>query len=178
MTDLTEFLSNYWYWIVLSVCGSLLMMIGPLVLVWRYKANQRWLKENGRVASAKVLKIWDSGTKIGGGAGKENVVGIGLLLEVYPEGGQPYQVKARDQLHVMDLSRIAPGMMVQVRIHPNNPQKVVVAQWNTVVAQMSPDFMPDTAPDQRLQQLKQLQEAGLITPQEYETKKKEILAGL
>ena len=172
---MSEFFAKYW--IFLSVAGFLFLMIAPWLLVWRYKAKRRWLKENGRVASAKVLKIWDSGMKVGYGS-ESNMVGVGLLLEVYPEGGQPYQVKARDQLHMMDLSRIAPGMMVEVRIHPNNPNKVVVAQWNTVVAQIHPDFMLDTSPNQRLQQLKQMQDAGLITPQEYETKKKEILAGL
>jgi hypothetical protein len=178
MDDVSELFSNYWYWIFLIVSGFLLTFITPWLIIWRYRAKQKWLRENGRSATAKILKIWDNGTTIGYGS-NSNMVGVGLLLEVYPEGGEPYQVKARDQLHVMDLSRVAPGMMIEVRVHPNKPDKVIVSQWNVSgAAQITAEFLPQTAPDQKLQLLKQMRDKGLITTQEYESKKTEILANL
>lgn len=129
MEIINDVFSNYW--IFLAIGGFLLLFIVPWLLVWRYKANRRWLKENGRPTPAKILKIWDSGLRIGVNS-DGNMVGVGLLLEVQPEGGQPYQVKVRDQLHTMDLSRIAPSMMIEVRVHPNKPGKVVISNWNVM----------------------------------------------
>jgi hypothetical protein len=57
--------------------------------------------------------------------------GVNLLLEVHPPNGQPYKVKTREQLHLADMARIAPGMVVEVRVHPSKPTKVVVSQWHT-----------------------------------------------
>ncbi len=167
-----------YYWIFFMIVGFLLLFITPWLIFWRYRAKQKWLKENGRSAPAKILKIWDSGTTVGYNS-NSNIVGVGLLLEVYPAGDKPYQVKARDQLHIMDFSRVAPGMMIAVRIHPNKPDKVVVSQWNTInTVQMVAEFSPQNTPDQKLQQLKQMRDTGLITTQEYESKKIEILANI
>lgn len=134
METISEFLSNYW--IYLTVGGFLLLFTLPWFFVWRHRANRRWLQANGRTAPAKILKIWDTGLTIGtsssGGHNSSrggNMRGVGLLLEVYPEGGQPYQVKTREQLHLFDISRLATGMTVEVRIHPEKPHKVAVSQW-------------------------------------------------
>jgi hypothetical protein len=135
MATISEFFSTYW--IYLTVGGFLLLFTLPWLFVWRYKAKRRWLQTNGLSATAKILKMWDTGLTIGaassGGSNSNrggNMRGVGLLLEVYPEGGQPYQVKTREQLHLFDISRIAPGITVEVRIHPHKPHKVVVASWN------------------------------------------------
>ena len=131
METISEFFSNYW--IYLTVAGILLLFALSWLLVWRYRANRRWVVENGRPARAKILKLWDTGITIGtsgGGDGNDsNMRGVGLLLEVHPQNGQPYQVKTREQLHLFDISRISPGMMVEVRIHPEKLNKVVVSQW-------------------------------------------------
>lgn len=133
METLREFFLNHWILLaaIVAVGGFLLSFIAPWLLLWRYKSNQRWLQENGRPTLAKILKIWDSGTTIGYSS-QSNMVGVGLLLEVTPEGREPYQVKARDQLHVIDFSRIAPGMFIEVCVHPEKPNKVVVSKWNAV----------------------------------------------
>ncbi|WP_420641658.1 DUF3592 domain-containing protein [Candidatus Leptofilum sp.] len=120
------FLQN---WIILVVVGSVLLFVLPWLFVWRYRANKRDLLANGRSAQAKILEIKASGLTIGTSSSRDgggSMRGVNLLLEVYPEGGQPYQVKTRDQLHLLDLSRIAPGMMVTVKVDPNNPQRVAV----------------------------------------------------
>jgi type II secretory pathway pseudopilin PulG len=122
MDSVTEFFSQNW--IALVVVGSLLLFILPWLFVWRYRANRRNLLLNGRSAQAKILEIKASGLTIGSSSsdsGGGSMRGVNLLLEVYPENGQPYQVKTRDQLHLLDLSRIAPGMMVAVKVDPNNP---------------------------------------------------------
>ena len=126
METVTDFFAQNW--ILLTVVGSLLLFIVPWLFVWRYRAKQRWLKENGRSATAKILQIKPSRITFGTSSSPEggNMRGVNLLLEVYPENGQPYQVKTRDQLHLLDLSRVNPGMIVTVKIDPNNPQRVAV----------------------------------------------------
>ncbi|WP_420629719.1 hypothetical protein [Candidatus Leptofilum sp.] len=126
MDQITQFFSQNW--IVLVVVGSLLLFIVPWLFVWRYKAKRRELLRNGRPAQAKILQIKPSGLTFGTSSSPEggNMQGVNFVLEVYPEGGQPYQVKSRDQLHLLDLSRIVPGMMVMVKVDPNNPQRVAV----------------------------------------------------
>lgn len=115
-------------WIVLIVVGSVLLFVLPWLFVWRHRANRRNLLANGRSTQAKILQIKPSGVTFGTSSGPEggNMHGVNFLLEVYPDGDQPYQVKTRDQLHQLDLSRIAPGMMVTVKIDPHNPQRVAV----------------------------------------------------
>ena len=132
---MSELLSNYW--IILAVGGFVVLFTVPWLFVWRHRRNQRWLRENGRPAQAKILKAWDSGLTIGasssGGDNSSNggsMRGVNLLLEVHAPSGQPYQVKTREQLHLADMARIAPGMVVGVRVHPNKPKKVVVSQWH------------------------------------------------
>jgi hypothetical protein len=132
METINEFFSQYW--IYLTVAGFLLLFITPWLFVWRYRANRRNLLANGRTAQAKILKITASGLTVGTSSssnnGGGNMRGVNLLLEVYPENGQPYQAKTRDQLHLLDLSRITPGMLVEVRVHPGKPNRVAVSQWN------------------------------------------------
>jgi hypothetical protein len=132
---MNEFFSNYW--IYLTVGGFVLLFTVPWLFVWRSRRNQRWLKENGRTARAKILKSWDSGLTIGASSsGGDNsnkggsMRGVGLLLELQPKDGAAYQVKTREQLHLADMARIGPGMLVEVRVHPSKPKKVVVSQWH------------------------------------------------
>ncbi|GJM41467.1 MAG: hypothetical protein DHS20C20_17490 [Ardenticatenaceae bacterium] len=132
MDAINEFFSDYW--IYLTVAGFLLLFTVPWIFVWRARRNRNWLVANGRSAQAKILKITASGLTVGTSSSSNNgggsMRGVNLLLEVYPENGQPYQVKTREQLHLLDLSRITPGMMVELRIHPTKSNKVVVSQWS------------------------------------------------
>ncbi|GJM41749.1 MAG: hypothetical protein DHS20C20_20310 [Ardenticatenaceae bacterium] len=127
MESISDFFSQNW--IVLIIVGSVLLFVLPWLFVWRYRAKRRNLLANGRSAQAKILEIKASGLTIGSSSsqdGSGNMRGVNLLLEIYPDGGHPYQVKTRDQLHQLDLPRIVPGMMVSVKIDPHNPQRVAV----------------------------------------------------
>ena len=126
MDQITQFFSQNW--IILVVVGSLLLFIGPWLFVWRYRAKRRELLANGRPAQAKILEIKPGRLTFGTSSSPEggNVKGVNFLLEVYPDGGQLYQVKSRDQLHLLDIPRVVPGMMVPVKVDPNNPQHVAV----------------------------------------------------
>ena len=115
-------------WILVAVIGFLVLFIVPWLFVWRYRAKRRELLANGRTAQAKILEIKPGRLTFGTSSSPEggNVQGVNFLLEVYPDGGQPYQVKSRDQLHLLDIPIIVPGMMVTVKVDPNNPQRVAV----------------------------------------------------
>lgn len=116
-------------WIMLIVVGSLLLLTVPWLIVWRYRANRRTLLANGRSAQAKILEIKASGLTMGTSSSRDgggSMRGVTLRLEVYPDSAPPYQVKTRDQLHLLDLPRLAPGMRVAVKIDPHNPQRVAL----------------------------------------------------
>lgn len=125
METISEFFSNYW--LHLTLIGVPISIIVPLLFGWRYERRQRWLKENGLATQAKILKFWLNGITRNTSSNEHSEIrGIGLLLEIYPQGGQSYQVKTRDQLHLLDIGRIGAGMMVEVRVDPQKPQRLVV----------------------------------------------------
>ena len=125
METIIEFFSKYWLYITLI--GVPLSILIPFLFVWRHKYKRKWLLKNGQPAQAKILKFQLNGITINTSGGEHSDIrGISLLLEVYPPQGQPYQIKTRDQLHMVDLSHITPNMMVKVHIQPNNPKRLVI----------------------------------------------------
>lgn len=132
MNVIGEFFSQYWLY--LTIFGSAALFIVPWLFVWRYKRKRQWLRENGRVAQARIFNAWNSGLTIGGGSDER---GVGLLLEVYPEGGQPYLVKTREQVHIFDLPKMTPGTMVEVRVDPQKPRSIVITRWH-VASEVNP----------------------------------------
>ena len=124
MNVIVEILANYWLYI--TIFGTALLLIAPWLFVWRYQQKRRWLRENGQIAQARIFNVWTSGLKIGGGSDER---GMGLMLEVYPAGGQPYLVKTREQVHIFDLPKLTPGTMVEVRVDPRKPRNLVITSW-------------------------------------------------
>ncbi len=110
------------------------VVLVPLLLAWLYvvRANRKkdQLKENGRSVPAKIIKIIPNGRGIG--TGDKKIQGVDFVLEIQPEGDQPYQITHREQLRITEIAKIKPGVMVEIRLDPSNSQKVTLpSNWLT-----------------------------------------------
>jgi hypothetical protein len=105
---------------VLATCivsgGCISVMIGSLT--GEDVASE--VRENGVPATARVLKIWETGVRI-----NDNPV-VGFLLEVHAEGLEPYQAETRALISILQIPQIQPGTELQVMYDPNDPTRVAL----------------------------------------------------
>lgn len=80
----------------------------------------REIRATGIPATAKVLRIWETGVTI-----NNNPV-VGFLLEVYAEGLEPYEAETRALVSILAIPRIQPGAMLQVKYDPKDPSRVAL----------------------------------------------------
>ena len=127
-----------------------------------------------------------------------------ILLTVHPPSGAPYDVDYLFPTTRMKAA-ITVGMEIPVKVHPEDPQRIAV-QWDAHqggIAAAGGDMAAvmaglDTAysgvadqamrqaqagaaaedPTTRLQKLSQMRDSGLITAEEFEAKKADILGAL
>jgi hypothetical protein len=121
--------------------------------------------KDGIEAQAKVLKVWDTGVSI------NNNPQIGLLLEISPEGGDPIQIKAKMVVSRLDAALVKPGITAEVIYNSKMPKRLRVLTFH-----LGGDAHNDNAT--RLEELESLRDKGLITREEYQQKRKEILKSL
>lgn len=76
------------------------------------------LHRTGTSANAKILEIADSGWTV-----NEDPV-ISFVLEVYPEGKEPYHAQTKIVISRVHVPQFQPGAMVPVKIDPKNPSRV------------------------------------------------------
>jgi hypothetical protein len=75
----------------------------------------------GQPATARVLAVRDTGLTV------NNIyAGFELSLEVHPPDRPVYTVQTRTLLERTQWGTLQPGMVVQVRIDPRNPQRVAI----------------------------------------------------
>ena len=121
--------------------------------------------KNGVTASARVLKVWDTGVSI-----NDNPQ-VGLLLEVSPPGGLSFQEEAKTIVSRLNAALVQPGTTAEVKYDPEKPKRLRVLTIHTqgIASQDTSD---------RLEELNDLRAKGLITAEEYQKKRDEILKAL
>ncbi len=79
------------------------------------------LLKSGQPATARVLAVRDTGLTV------NNIyAALELTLEVHPPNRSVYTVQTRTLLGRTQWGTIQPGMVVQVRIDPQNPQRIAI----------------------------------------------------
>ncbi len=121
--------------------------------------------KNGVTAQAKVLKVWDTGTTL-----NENPQ-IGLLLEVTPSMGAVFQAEAKTIVSRLQVALVQPGVAAEVKYDPQNPKRIRVLSIDV-------DSAAPSGAVARMEELNSLRDKGLITDQEYQEKREEILHAL
>ena len=127
--------------------------------------------KNGVTTQAKVLKVWDTGVSI-----NDNPQ-VGLLLEINPFGGAPFQAEAKTLVSRLNTALVQPGVTAEVKYDPQKPQRLKVLTIHVGEAVSSQTAAPSNT-EVRLEELKNLREKGLITEEEYRQKREEILKAL
>lgn len=148
------------------------------------------IRENGIPAQAQILRTWDTGVRFN----NDMNVQVGMELRVQPPSGSPYQTKARAVINVVNMPQFQPGVTVPIKIHPTDPQKVMLDIYaDRKSEQAPPAAIPGATPvqvksaeqlgtddddktlAQKLEELEQARSAGLITEDEYERERKSVL---
>ena len=84
-------------------------------------SEARRLQETGMPATARILKIWDTGITV-----NDDPV-IGIEVEIAREDGSVYTATIpKSLISRLDVPQFQPGMSVGVRIDPQDPAKVAI----------------------------------------------------
>ena len=75
--------------------------------------------DQGTLAKARIVSAKNNGAM-------NNDPYVDFVLEVQPEGGEPYQVEYRTLVSQMAIPRVQPDTEIDVWVDPTNPQAVVI----------------------------------------------------
>lgn len=132
--------------------------------------------KNGVHANAKVLKVWDTGVSI-----NDNPQ-VGLLLELRTQEGTTLEVEAKTIVSRLSVANVQPGVLAQVIYDPAKPQRLTVESFEVPPPAPAPSEEPEIertpSTTERLLELNDLRARGLVTEEEFQTKRSEILKGL
>lgn len=81
------------------------------------------LLKTGEQRSGKILEVWDTNVTI------NNNPQVGMLVEVKDKYGKTYQVKTKRVISRLEVGDVRPGMLVTVRVDPQNEQKIAIESF-------------------------------------------------
>jgi hypothetical protein len=124
-------------WILpLAIFGIFLVFVlvfGGMFLRWRVK--QRIL-QTGVAATATIVRVWDTGTRI------NDNPRVGILLQVQPKTGAPFQAEIKETVSVVQMPMFQPGAHLEVKYDPAQPTSVaIVSVLSGSGASSSPGLM-------------------------------------
>lgn len=107
--------------------GSILVTVlvgggiaGVVYFVMKKTQQDSKLLQEGIAAQATLKQVWETGTYL------NNQPQLGMLLEVRPPGGQPYQTQATAIVPMLNLHQFQPGALLNVKISRTDPSKVAL----------------------------------------------------
>lgn len=181
-------LTSLLFGLIFILCAAAGLIVPVVMVVWQLRANgkmpwQRRLSAQGEAARAVVLEAKRTGVSFN----HRRSYLLKLLLEVRPAGRESFHTEVRKAVPGYAIAQYGQGAVLDVRFDPGNLKRVVVSGVAApggvapfVGRAVFDDVMraavrPDGAAV-RLRELKEMADAGLITRQEYESKRAEILA--
>ncbi|GEL74796.1 SHOCT domain-containing protein [Myxococcus virescens] len=140
----------------------------------RDAAVEQQVLKHGEDAEATVLELRDTALRVNRRPVFE------LLLEVRQRGRASYQARVRKRLGPhQSVESLGVGMRLNVKVDRDEPSKVAIvgAVMTAPVGAFVLPGMPSAGdPVKAMQDLQSLMDKGLITPEEFEAKKAQILA--
>jgi hypothetical protein len=100
----------------LLLCGCVMRLVDHMT--GEDQANE--IRKTGRPATARVLKIWDTGITLNG-----NPV-VGFRLKVYGDGIEPFDAETKALIGRLDVPRIQPGTELSVMYDPEDHTRVAL----------------------------------------------------
>lgn len=102
------------------VLSMLLVLSGCVIGALTGESANQPVRESGVAASARVLEIWDTGTRL-----NDNPV-VGFRLEVTLEDGSSYEAETKNVISILDIPQIQPGAVLPVKVDPVDPSRVAL----------------------------------------------------
>jgi len=107
--------------IAVFILGSIFLIIGIALGPGLYKDwQQKKVLESGIEAPATIVDIVDTGNRY-----NDNPE-VRIILEVEPEGGEPYTAEQNTVMSPVDLVKFKPGQSVRVKYDPGKPSLVAI----------------------------------------------------
>ncbi|QSQ11458.1 SHOCT domain-containing protein [Myxococcus landrumensis] len=138
------------------------------------------VREHGISAEATLLSLEPTAMLI------NKVRVYNSVLQVRIPGRPPYEVRLNSRTHDWNVRVLEPGLELKVKVAPDDPNRVVVMgplipqnmSNLTRLLQQPEGHLPTADPVKALKDLQRMASEGLITDEEFEKKKAEILARL
>lgn len=83
------------------------------------RAERERILDQGTLAKARIVSAKNNGAM-------NNDPYVDFVLEVQPEGGEPYQVEYRTLVSQMAIPRVQPDTEIDVWVDPTDPNAVVI----------------------------------------------------
>ena len=96
---------------------------------------------------------------------------IGLLLEFLTKEGVKLQVEAKTIVSRLNVALVQPGLTADVVYDPQNTKRIQVLEIDTSTGS-------DDSVENRLTQISNLRDKGLLTEDEYKRKRDEIIKSI
>ncbi|MCJ7734096.1 MAG: SHOCT domain-containing protein [Anaerolineales bacterium] len=154
------------------------------------KKLEEFLRAEGIDGTAKLGERWYVGKS---GGEMELIEFMEFELEISVPGRTPYKVKHKQLTPYGVYSKLSKGMILPVKVHPEKPAKLFL-DWDNLQAQGQVTDQADLPenilvamqrlgvgggskkdPKTRLRELDELHKDGLITQEEYQKKRDQIL---
>ncbi len=150
------------------------VLVWPLGVLSRLRKGRRKqrLEQHGVPAVFRILQVSQTNVRI------NNRPLLSIDMEVHPETMSPYQINKQLAVKEIMIPQLLPGNTLSGVVDPEDPENIDIPldQINVVGAAGMAHGGSNSV--QRLKELKSMMEEGLITPEEYEEKKDNILSKL
>ncbi|WP_342378257.1 SHOCT domain-containing protein [Myxococcus stipitatus] len=168
--------------IILFGSWGLFIAGGVAFVLWLAASARKTqqVREHGLPAEATLLRLEPTSMLI------NKVRVYNSLLQVRVPGRPPYEVWLNGRTHDWNVQVLEPGLDLKVKVAPDDPNRVVVMgplipqnmSNLTRLLQQPEGSLPTADPVKALKDLQRMAHEGLITDEEFERKKAEILARL
>lgn len=118
--------------------------------------------KNGVTADAEVLEVQDTGITFNGNPQ------LKLVLQVRPSLGVAFQAVVRTVVSQEEVGQYRTGCLAVVEYDPARPKRIVIRS-------IEPALAEPISTEECLVALDRLKDAGLITPEEYQVKREEVI---
>ncbi|MBN2149130.1 MAG: SHOCT domain-containing protein [Anaerolineales bacterium] len=173
-TSISELIGNE-DTVIVFIAPLILLIVGAsMIPFWRLIFPMQI--KNGVKADAKVLEVHDTGVTI-----NDNPQ-VGLRLELRTQEGATLEVDTKTIVSRLSVANVQAGVIANVIYDPLKPQRLKVESFEmpapapAPVEEASEERPPSTT--ERLLELNDLRARGLVTEQEFQAKRAEILKGL
>lgn len=164
----------------LLLAGAAVWYAFVFVIVWpwgviarlRKGRRKQRLEQHGVPAVIRILQVSQTNVRI------NDRPLLSIEMEVHPETMSPYQMTKQLAVSEIMIPQLQPGNTLSGIVDPEDPENIDIPLNQISVTGTMGMATSGSNSVQRLKELKKMMEEGLITPEEYEEKKDEILSRL